>query len=123
MALFNRGGGPGGKMGKGTKPKGAWGAEKGKPPAKMGTRNKVYSSQQPAGSKPMGKYGGQKPMGKKPMGKYGSAGMPKSMPNKPKPRTTMRSGPSAPVPRGQEPGRNGIPNGQDNTPRMRGRSK
>ena len=118
MAIFKTEAGPGGKMGKGTKPNGKMRATQTKPGSKG-----VKSSQPAAGSKPAGKYGGGKPMGKKPAGKYGSAPAPKRQvtPITKDPSTCYkdRSGHPAPVPGGQGMGKNTIPNGQNNTPRTK----
>lgn len=116
MALFNRGGGAGGNMGKGTKPKGGWGAES-PPVGKPGIANK-QSSQPAEGMKPSGKHGTYgKPPSTKPMGGYGTHSGP-SMAKGPMAAKLPssyykdRSGPAAPVPAGQGKGVNGIPNGK-----------
>lgn len=116
MALFNRGGGPGGNKGKGTKPKGSWGAST-LPPIKPGLAGK-QSSQPAEGKKPSGKHGTYgTPPSTKPKGGYGCHSGPSASKG---PKASMlpssyykdRSGPSAPVPAGQGKGVNGIPNGR-----------
>lgn len=116
MALFKRGGGAGGNKGKGTKPKGGFGAQA-HPVGKPGIANK-QSSQPAEGKKPSGKHGTYgTPSGTKPKGGYGCHSGP-SMAKKPMsgmlPSSYYkdRSGPAAPVPKGQGKGVNGIPNGR-----------
>lgn len=125
MAIFKGGAGPGGNMGKGTKPMGSWGAQ-GAPPSKKpgvthnrGTASK-QASQTPMGMKPAGGRGGSKQASAKatkPGGKYGSRGAAgkRQATGITKPMRAYyndKSGPASPVPAGQSMGRNTIPNGR-----------
>lgn len=124
MAMFKSGAGPGKNQGKGTKPEGGWGAQKSRPGTKTGSNNK-QATQMPDDCVPKGKYGSAgEPKGSKPEGKWGSRSGPGSKKANPatKPPSGYykdRSGYSAPVPKGQSANKNTIPNGQDNTPKIK----